>query len=233
MLKSRILVVDDEEDLCEILRFNLESEGYIVDVAFSGEQALEMLRVEHSLVLLDVMMGGLSGFQTAEKIRKEKKMNIPIIFLTAKSAENDLLTGFSIGADDYIAKPFSIKEVLVRINSVLRRSTACDKKGEEDRNSPKLEFGDLHIDSISKEINVNGQKVLLTKKEFDLLFLLASNPNRVFSRAELLSRIWPESGSILDRTVDVHIARIRKKIGSYASKLQSRSGYGYCFEAEI
>lgn len=225
MERNRILVVDDEEDLCEILQFNLESEGFAVDIANSAEQALKIISSEHELILLDVMMEGMSGFKMAEKIRKELNMNTPIIFLTAKDTENDMLTGFSIGGDDYIAKPFSIKEVSARVKAILKRVG---------RNIPEknktIEIGDLAIDLTTKNITLKGNLILLTKKEFEILSIIAKSPNRVFSREDILGKVWQDDGYVLERTVDVHITRLRKKLGEFGKHIVNRSGYGYCFE---
>lgn len=224
MSQKRILVVDDEPDLREILQCNLENAGYLVDTAASAEEALATLRPDHALILLDVMLGGMSGFRMAEKLRKELKNPVPIIFLTAKNEENDLLTGFSAGGDDYIAKPFSLHEVLARIKAVLRRTTA--------QTAPKSELtvGNITIDYTRKLVRVEGQDVRLSPKEFGILSLLASSPGRVFSREEILAEVWRGESYVLDRTVDVHIARVRRKLGEYAGRISNRQGYGYCFE---
>lgn len=227
MDRTKILVVDDEEDLCEILQFNLESEGYVVDIANSAEQALKILSDEHQLILLDVMMEGMSGFKMAEKLRRDLHKTIPIIFLTAKDTENDMLTGFSIGGDDYIAKPFSIKEVSARVKAVLKRTgIAGTTTGQEE-----ITIGDLVINTVTKNVTLKGQAILLTKKEFEILSILAKSPNRIFSREEILGRVWEDDGYVLERTVDVHITRLRKKLGEFGKHIANRSGYGYCLEA--
>ncbi len=223
MSDYRILVVDDEPDLREILQCNLENAGYAVDTAASAEEALSLLTPDHSLILLDVMLGGMSGFRLAERIRKELKNNIPIIFLTAKDTENDLLTGFSAGGDDYIPKPFSLHEVLARIQAVLRRS-------ESRTTTPQmLHAGSITIDFERKMACVNGEDVRLSPKEFGILSMLAKQPGKVFSREDILSEVWHGESYVLDRTVDVHIARIRRKLGSESQRLTNRQGYGYCF----
>ncbi|MDO4930873.1 MAG: response regulator transcription factor [Bacteroidales bacterium] len=219
----KILVVDDEPDLREILQCNLESAGYQVDTAASAEEALSLLSPDHSLILLDVMLGGMSGFRLAERLRKELKNNIPIIFLTAKDTENDLLTGFSAGGDDYISKPFSLHEVLARIKAILRR---VDAK----KSTPKvLNVGNISIDYERKIVKVKEEDVRLSPKEFGILSMLAKQPGRVFSRDEILAEVWHGESYVLDRTVDVHIARIRRKLGDEAYRLTNRQGYGYCF----
>ena len=224
---QKILVVDDEEDLCEILKFNLEIEGYEVDTAFSAEEALKMDIPSYQLLLLDVMMGEISGFKMASILQKnEKTAGIPIIFLTAKDTENDMLTGFNLGADDYISKPFSIRRVVARVKAVLRRTTDKEKPQENER----LEYETLSLDIKRIKATVDGQEVSLTKKEFEILRLLLENKGNVFSREEILSRIWKDEVYVLDRTIDVNITRLRKKIGPYGKNIVTRLGFGYCFE---
>lgn len=220
-----ILVVDDEADIREILQFNLENEGYKIDLAKSAEDALNKLNEEHQLILLDVMMGELSGFKLADKLRKNGK-NIPIIFLTAKNTENDMLTGFSIGADDYISKPFSIKEVIARIKSVLKRVSINPNLNKEQE---LIEIEDLKIDLKSKTVSINGENIDLTKTEFNILLLLTQNLERTYTRSDILDKVWNNDGVVLDRTVDVHIARLRKKLGIYGDNIINRTGYGYSF----
>ena len=224
---DKILIVDDEQDICEILEFNLSNEGFEVECACSAEEAMRKLSSEHSLILLDVMMGGMSGYKMAEKIRL-KKNPIPVIFLTAKDTENDMLTGFSVGGDDYISKPFSIKEVLARVKAVLKRSKTEPAKDLNSVNN-LLVFNDMEIDIENKEFIINNQKIKLTKTEFEILLLLADNPQRVFSREDIIEKIWKDALYITERTVDVHIARLRKKMGTHASVIINRSGYGYRF----
>ncbi len=220
---QRILIVDDEQDIREILSFNLENEGYEVDTASSAEEALRKLSPEHSLVLLDIMMGGMSGYRMAEKLRKEGN-DIPVIFLTAKDTENDMMTGFSVGGDDYISKPFSLKEVSARVKAVLRRSP-----GTRTKPGDRLAIDDFAIDFQTKELFVGGNVVPLTKTEFEILSLLATHPARLFSRDEIIDRIWKDSPYVTERTVDVHITRLRKKMGDKAPWITSRAGYGYRF----
>ena len=224
MVNYKILVVDDEEDLCEILKFNLEAEGYEVDTANSAEEALQMHLADYNLLLLDVMMGEMNGFKMALLLRKNEKLkHIPIIFLTAKDTEDDKLMGFNIGADDYISKPFSIREVIARVKAVLRRSA--------EKETPEiLQFEHLYIDPVKKRAFINQEELPLTKKEFEILSLLLSHPGQVFSREEILSKIWTDEVYVLDRTIDVNITRLRKKIGEYGKHIVTRLGYGYCFE---
>ncbi len=228
MKTERIMVVDDEEDIREILQFNLENAGYEVLSAASAEEALGMFSDGCDLILLDVMMDGMSGFKMAEVIRKERHSQVPIIFLTARSAENDLLTGFSAGGDDYIAKPFSIQEVLVRVKAVLKRSFPKENKEEK----AEIVAGRIRIDLIKKMVYAGDDAIVFSKKEFEILKLLAGHQGRVYSREELIDELWKDAPYVLDRTVDVHIARIRSKLGQYKNYVSNRSGYGYCFNAE-
>ena len=226
---SRILVVDDEQDLCEILKFNLETEGYQVETANSAEEALEKDIASYNLLLLDVMMGGMSGFQLAKQLKNsEVTAHIPIIFLTARDTENDTVTGFNLGADDYISKPFSIREVMVRVRAVLRR-TASRLEGAEE--PTVISYQGLLINLNKKSVSVDGEDVPFTKTEFELLRLLLEERGRVFSRQELIDRVWPKDVLVLDRTVDVNITRMRKKIGKFAKCIVTRLGFGYYFDA--
>ena len=225
----RILVVDDEEDLCEILKFNLENEGYEVDTANSAEEALKMNISSYHLLLLDVMMGEISGFKMANLLKKDKKTaQVPIIFITAKDTENDTVTGFNLGAVDFISKPFSLREVIARVKAVLRRTATSDTEKAPEQ----LCYQSLVIDITKKKVSIDGEEVPLTKKEFEILFLLLQNKGRVFSREDILSRIWSDEVYVLDRTIDVNITRLRKKIGTYGKRIVTRLGYGYCFETE-
>lgn len=226
---SRILVVDDERDLCEILKFNLETEGYQVETANSAEEALEKDIASYNLLLLDVMMGGMSGFQLAKQLKNsEVTAHIPIIFLTARDTENDTVTGFNLGADDYISKPFSIREVMVRVRAVLRR-TASRLEGAEE--PAVISYQGLLLNLDKKSVSVDGEDVPFTKTEFELLRLLLEERGRVFSRQELIDRVWPKDVLVLDRTVDVNITRMRKKIGKFAKCIVTRLGFGYYFDA--
>ena len=226
--KFKLLLVDDEEDLREILTFNLAGEGYQVSTAANAEEALKMPLEEYHLLILDVMMPGMSGFKLAEVIRRDKKLTTPIIFLTAKDTENDLLTGFNIGADDYMAKPFSIKELQARIQAILMRSL----QGGLDFEESQIEIGTLLIDLDAKQVFVDGEPIDLTKKELEILVLLARDPGKVFSREEILDRVWREDVFVMERTIDVHITRIRKKLRASGIKIINRSGFGYCLVEE-
>lgn len=225
-MPKRILIVDDEEDLCEILQFNLESEGYEIETAFSAEEVLTMDITRFDLLLLDIMMGRISGFKLAEKIRKELKIAVPIVFLTARDTENDILTGFNLGADDYVAKPFSIKEIIARVKAVLRRSELEVSK----KQTNIIGVGDMELDLEKKRLTLITERVDLTRKEFDILKLFLENQGRVFSREEIIERIWNDDVIVTERTVDVNITRLRKKVGKYGTCLKNRTGHGYYFE---
>jgi len=226
-MSTRVLVVDDEEDLCEILQFNLEGEGYEVDVAYSAEEALKKDLKSYQVILLDVMMGKISGFKLAKMIRQEMKLSVPIIFLTAKDGENNTLTGFSLGADDYISKPFSVREVIARVRAVIQRTRSEGINGGQ-----KITYREFELDDVSKQLVINKKTIELTKKEFEILYLLMDNPSRVFSREDMMNRIWTDEVVVMARTVDVHVARLRKKLGKYGHYIRSRPGYGYFLEKE-
>lgn len=227
MKQYRILITDDEEDLCEILKFNLETEGYIVETAHSAEEALTHDLKSYDLILLDVMMGEISGFKMASMIRKSDELkHIPIIFLTARDSENDKLTGFNIGGDDYISKPFSIREVQARVKALLRRTTSTEYAEKE-----TLQYETLCVDLRRKKCYIDNKEIALTKKEFEILRLLLDARGQVFSRDEILNQVWSDEVYVLDRTIDVNITRLRKKIGAYGKCIATRQGYGYCFES--
>ncbi|MFW5767355.1 MAG: response regulator transcription factor [Bacteroidota bacterium] len=219
----KILVVDDERDLCEILEFNLTSEGFRVETAHSAEVALKKPLESFDLILLDVMMGNTSGYRMASIMRNEMKLNVPIIFLTAKNTENDILTGFTVGADDYIPKPFSIKEMLARVRAVLKRGKALAVENE------LLSSDELLVNTNNKTVHIGERQVNLTRKEFEILAMLMTQKGHFFSREEILNRIWSDDVIVTQRNVDVNIARLRKKVGNYGRCIQGRSGYGYCF----
>ncbi len=225
--KHKVLVVDDEQDLLEILKFNLETEGYEVQTATSAEEALGLDIQTFDLLLLDVMMGGMSGFAMARKLKDNPSTaKVPIIFLTARDTENDTVTGFNLGADDYISKPFSIREVMVRVRAVIRRTA-------EPQGAPSnvLAYQGIVMNMDLKTVSVDGVDVPFTKTEFELLHLLLDERGRVFSRQELIDRVWPKDVLVLDRTVDVNITRLRKKIGRFSKCIVTRLGFGYYFEA--
>lgn len=223
--KYRILIVDDEEDLCEILQFNLEGEGFDTEVAYSAEEALKKDLGAFHLILLDVMMGEMSGFKLAKLLRKDRKLSIPIVFITAKTAEDELLTGFNLGADDYITKPFSIKEVIVRVKAVLSRSSKASAGVQK-----TLEHDQLVLNLKKRKVKIGKQELDLTKKEFGILALLLKSEGYILSREEILERVWEEDTIVNKRTVDVHVAHLRKKLGSYGNYIRNKQGYGYAYE---
>ena len=227
MEQMKILVVDDEQDLCDILLFNLRASGYVAEAVYSAEQAMEKNLASYDLLLLDVMMPGLSGFELAERLKTDDTTaRIPIIFLTAKDTEDDALHGFGIGADDYVTKPFSIREVMARVKAVLSRSTSSPKS-----QPMNLVYEGLSVDLIKKTASVDGNVVELTKTELELLCLFLNHRGQVFSRQELIEKVWPQNVVVTSRTIDVNITRMRKKIGRYAACIVARQGYGYLFEA--
>lgn len=226
-MKKKILVIDDEKTLCEALRFNLEAEGYEVDVANSAEEVLTMDISAYDLLLLDIMMDEISGTQLAKILKSNSATaSVPIIFCTAKNTEDDMVDGLELGADDYIMKPYSLRNVLARVKTVLRRtSTNLSKEQLHD----KVVFEGLVIIPSRKLCTVDGNEVKLPKKEFEILLKLLRNIGRIFTREELINEIWPNDVIVFDRVVDVNITRIRQKIGQYGSHIKSRSGYGYGF----
>ncbi len=241
MTESRILIVDDEEDLCNILQVNLETAGYTTVVAYSAEDALKKLQVESasplegdteqlpfSLILLDVMMPGMSGFQLAKQLKSNQRFHkMPIIFLTAKDSLEDTLTGFSLGADDYISKPFSVKEVMARVRAVISRTYP-----DENEAVSLASYLGLKMDNDKKTVEVDETVIPFTRTEFELLWLLLNNRNVVFSRQELIKRVWPKDVIVTGRTIDVNINRLRKKIGRYAPCIATRQGFGYFFQED-
>ena len=223
----RILVVDDEEDMCEILQFNLEIAGFKVDIVFSAEEALMKDLSVYNLLLLDVMMGDISGFKLAHIIRKEPDTcSVPFIFITAKTNENDRLTGLAIGAEDYISKPFVLNELIARVKSVISKLN----ENKQLKSKEYLLYNNLEMRLKSKKVLLNNIEITLTKKEFDILRLFLENRNHLFTRNEIFSLIWSGEKEISNRTIDVNIMRLRKKIGSYEHNIVTRLGYGYCFE---
>lgn len=227
---KRILVVEDEEALCDGLAFNLEAEGYSVDRAYSAEEALRRNLGAYDLLLLDIMMGEISGLQLAGIMKSNPATaSVPIIFCTAKDTEEDMITGLDLGADDYIMKPYSLKAVLARVRTVLRRTSATATTVPAGPSDADVAFRGLVLSQKTRTCTVDGQEVRLPRKEFEILLKLISNPGRVFSREELLRDIWPDEVVVLDRVVDVNITRIRRKIGPYGKNIVTRSGYGYGF----
>ena len=234
MNRYRILVVDDEESLCEILKFNLEKEGYEVTTALSAEEALALDIKDMDLVILDIMMGELSGFGLARILkRRSETSDIPIIFCSALDTADDKVKGLDIGADDYITKPYSIAEVLARVRSVLRRSERRSRpvnQVAESSDSNIITFEGLEVNNLNKRCFIDGSEVQLTRKEFDILVLLLSHRGTILSREQIMKQVWSDEVVVLDRTIDVNITRMRKKLGQYGNHIVTRTGYGYGFE---
>lgn len=214
---KHILIVEDEADIRDILAFNIQNAGYKVSTAESAEIAFPMVNDEVDLILLDVMLPGMSGYDLAQTLHENGFSN-PIIFLTALTSEDNLLNGFEVGADDYIGKPFSINEVLARIKAVLKRTSSENKQWVID---------DLVIDEQSGTVTLAGEILELSRKEFDILLLLASNRGTYFSRTDIIDKLWEDTTYVLDRTVDVHIARIRAKLGEHRDLIKNKIGFGY------
>ena len=231
MRQYRILVVDDEESLCEILKFNLEREGYAVVTAQSAEEALALELGSFDLAILDVMMGELSGFSLAKILRKRAETaTLPIIFCTARDTEEDKIRGLDIGADDYIAKPFSLAEVMARVRSVLRRSNHNVEPQQTSVEEGVIRYETLVVNTLNKRVTIDDENVSLTRKEFDILVMLLSSRGTIFSREQIMKRVWSDEVVVLDRTIDVNITRMRKKLGKYGNHIITRTGYGYGFE---
>ena len=245
MAKQRILIVDDEEDICMILSYSLQKAGYDTLVAHSAEEALELLQspIAHTsspidLILLDIMMGEMSGLEMAEKLRsdigyRESGIGIPpIIFLTALSDEDTVLKGFKLGADDYISKPFRIAEVLARVAAVLRRTEARRQQGDEairQEGENCIVFEGIVVNKADMSLKVDDEIVVMTRKEIELLCYLLTHRGQILSREHLLKNVWDSNGFVLERTVDVHITHLRKKLGQYGKRIVTKSGYGYMF----
>lgn len=229
MVTERILIVDDEETLCEVLQLNLENEGYDVDIAFSAEQALTLNLTDYSLILLDIMMGEISGIKFAKMLKSDlKTAHIPIIFCTARDSEDDMVMGLNLGADDYIMKPYTVRNVIARVKSVLRRASGNKSITKEEKPNI-LKVDGLHLDLEFKRCIVDGVEVKLTRKEFELLAYLITHRGKICSREQILNYVWSDEVVVLDRTIDVNITRVRSKIGAYSSYIVTRSGFGYGF----
>ena len=230
MATERILIVDDEETLCEVLKINLENEGYDVDTALSEEEALLLDLKKYSLILLDIMMGEISGIKMAKMLKADiTTADIPIIFCTARDTEDDMVMGLNLGADDYIMKPYTIRNVIARVKSVLRRTSGQKTVTTTIEKPNKLKVEGLHLDLEFKRCVVDGEEVKLARKEFELLGYLISHRGKICSREQILNRIWSNEVVVLDRTIDVNITRLRSKIGKYGSYIVTRSGFGYGF----
>lgn len=230
MATNRILIVDDKETLCEVLKLNLENEGFEVDTAFSAELALTYDLTQYSLILLDIMMGEISGIKMAKILKSDiATAEIPIIFCTARDSEDDMVMGLNLGADDYIMKPYTVRNVIARVKSVLRRTSIHKVPTGGNEKNNLLQVEGLVIDPEFKRCTVDGTEVKLTRKEFDLLVYLVTHRGTICTREQLLSRVWSDEVVVLDRTIDVNITRLRSKIGVYGSYIVTRSGFGYGF----
>ena len=223
---KNILIVDDEPDIREILRYNLEKAGFNVTEATTGDDALNKLSKDLDLAILDIMMPGKDGYQVCKKIR-EQGNTLPIIFLTAMDREFDEVRGLEVGGDDYVKKPFSPKMLIARINAIFRRVDQINSKGTS------ISFGDLKINTQSYIAKLEGNELHLPRKEFELLAYFMNQPNIIFTREQLLSRIWEEDVFVIDRTIDVHINRIRSKLGIYKNWIETVKGVGYRFRPKI
>ena len=236
-MRTKILVIDDEESVCEILKFNLEKEGYEVDCAYSAEEALDMDLEDCSLFMVDIMMGGLSGFDFAKRLRNvtatEEK---PILFCSALSDEDYVVKGLNIGADDYVTKPFVIDEVLARVRAILRRTgqqqqrSAADIEAQQSIYEADVTFKVLRIDRNDKEVYIDNELVSLTRTEFDILLFFLTHRNRIYSREELIKNVWGDDVVVTGRTIDTNITRLRKKLGDYDKYIVTRQGFGYGFK---
>ena len=230
MSMQRILIVDDEETLCEVLQLNLENEGYDVDIALSAEEALTYNLQDYSLILLDIMMGEISGIKMARMLKADvTTADIPIIFCTARDTEDDMVMGLNLGADDYIMKPYTIRNVIARVKSVLRRTSSHKFAAKSTEKPNVLQIEGLKLDLEFKRCTVDGEEVKLARKEFELLVYLVLHRGKICSREQILSSVWSDEIVVLDRTIDVNITRLRSKIGAYGSYIVTRSGFGYGF----
>lgn len=231
-------MIDDEESVCEILKFNLEKEGYEVDCAYSAEEALDMDLDGYSLFMVDIMMGELSGFDFAKRIRKVTATeDVPILFCSALSDEDDVVKGLNIGADDYVTKPFVIGEVLARVRAILRRSGLTAKRTASEileQGQPDYEadvvFKDLRIDRNDKEVYLDREALTLTRTEYDILLFFLTHKNRIYSREEIIKNVWGDDVVVTGRTIDTNITRLRKKLGNYDKYIVTRQGFGYGFK---
>ena len=243
MAKQRILIVDDEEDICMILSYSLQKAGYEVLVAHSAEEALANyeLRIKNyeiDLILLDIMMDGMSGLEMAKLLSQEQgtksqdRLVPPIIFLTALADESTVLQGFNLGADDYITKPFRVPEVIARVGAVLRRTSEQGAKSQEPRqiSNDNIIFEGIVVNKADMSLTVDGETVVMTRKEIELLCYLLTHRGQILSREHLLNNVWDSNGIVLERTVDVHITHLRRKLGQYSKYIKTKSGYGYLFE---
>lgn len=234
-MNVKILLIDDEEPICEILKYNLEKEGYEVDCAYSAEEALDLDLRQYSLCLVDIMMERLSGYDFAKAVRKNPETaNLPLIFFSALNGEDDTVMGLNIGGDDYITKPFVISEVIARVRAVLRRSMAMnmakEKSKETEQPAKTVSFEELSVDLDDKVCTLDGEDLNLTKTELGLITFFLQHRNRIYSRDEIIKKIWPDDVIVTTRAIDTNIARLRKKLGRYGNNIVTRMGFGYGFK---
>lgn len=237
-MSTRLLVIDDEESICEILKYNLEKEGYQVDMASSAEEALEMDLSPYGLFVVDIMMERLSGFDFAKRLRNSSSAfeETPIIFCSALNGEDDTVMGLNIGADDYITKPFKISEVIARVNAVLRRTQIARRAREaapsvdSEPLEPQIVYQGLRIDPNEKVCYLDGEQMSLTKTEFEILAFFLRRRNRIYSREEIIRHVWADDVVVTNRTIDTNITRLRKKIAPYGNNIETRLGFGYGFK---
>ena len=234
-MSVRILVIDDEEAVCEILKFNLEKEGYEVDCAYSAEEALDMDLSGYSLFMVDIMMDQLSGYDFAKRVRNVTETEFtPILFCSALSNEDSVVKGLNIGADDYVTKPFVIGEVLARVRAILRRSGQATHRmpavNERADYESDVIFRTLRIDRNDNTVYLDGEELPLTRTEYDILLFFLIHRNRIYSREEIINQVWGDDVVVTNRTIDTNITRLRKKIGQYSNNLVTRQGFGYGFK---
>ena len=228
-MKTKILLVDDEKDIVEFLEYNLKQEGFEVITAYDGDEALKKITKNPDLILLDIMMPKLDGYEVCKKIREQEQFRTtPIVFLTAKSAERDEILGLELGASDFIQKPISPKKLIARVKSNLRKSDSAAAAKDE---PTKVQIGPLVIDRQTYTVQIDGEERIFPRKEFEVLFFLANNPGRVFSRENLLKDIWGADVFVVDRTVDVHVRKIREKLEKYSDLIETVKGVGYKFKS--
>lgn len=240
-MSKRILTIDDEESICEIVSYNLRKEGFEVDTAYSAEEALEMDLRKYDLFIVDIMMEAMSGFDFAKRLRNTTGIeDVPIIFCSALNGEDDTVMGLNIGADDYITKPFKMSELIARVNAVLRRAELARKAlgamatqapaGDQVQLEKPIEYRGLSLDPNEKVCRIDGSEVPLTKTEFEILQFFLTHRNRIYSREEIIRRVWADDVVVTTRTIDTNITRLRKKIGAYGNNIETRLGFGYGFK---
>ena len=232
-MTKTVLVVDDEKDIRDLIAYNLTKEGFTVVSAADGNEALEKVKQNPiSVIVLDIMMPGMDGYEVCRAIRaNEKTARIPVLFLTARAAEVDQIIGLEIGGDDYIQKPVSPRVLVARVKAMLRRSEVSAATADGSREKEQIKIEGIEIDRGSYRVKIDGNEVFFPRKEFELLFYLASHPGRVYSRDNLLNQVWGDGAFVVERTVDVHVFKVREKLGPYGEKIETVKGVGYRFVA--